>query len=142
MAVTDTDLEAIDSAVIRKYSKRTLGNLVVEAQRHFNAYIRSRDLGRECISCGGWHKLEAGHFYSAGKYQALRFDETNVHGQCRSCNYFKSGNLLEYRKRIINRISTEQLKRLDEVAAITMRGYKLERIFVISIILKYKNKLK
>ena len=48
----------------------------------------------------------------------MRFEEDNVNSQCKHCNYFMSGNLLNYRKNLINKIGLERVERLDMLAEI------------------------
>lgn len=64
-----------------------------EAQREFNRYVRLRDAGKGCFVCGTPLVLgglgggfDAGHIRSRSNADNLRFDERNVHGQCKSCN--------------------------------------------------------
>lgn len=83
----------------------TAAKLKTKAQKVFNAWIRERDKDKGCISCGG-SVDHAGHYFSVGQYSGLRFDETNVHGQCVGCNCFKHGNLIEYGMGIVNRYGT------------------------------------
>jgi hypothetical protein len=66
----------------------SLPNLLKKAQTVFNAYIRLRDKDNGCISCNTGSVEQASHFYSAGQFTALRFNENNVHGSCLRCNYF------------------------------------------------------
>lgn len=86
-----------------------------EAQQAFNAYIRERDKDLPCISCGRFHQgqYHAGHFYSVGARANLRFTEDNVHKQCQPCNTEKSGNALEYRVRLIQRIGQARVEALE-----------------------------
>ena len=94
----------------------SLQDWIKKLQTKFNTYIRLRDKDRGCISCGRTliaRKYDAGHFYPV-TYSGLRFNEDNVHAQCVPCNRYKTGNLHEYRKRITNRITPEELKWLDE----------------------------
>lgn len=86
-----------------------------EAQQAFNAYIRERDAALPCISCGRHHQgqYHAGHFYSVGARANLRFTEDNVHKQCQPCNTEKSGNALEYRVRLIQRIGQARVEALE-----------------------------
>jgi hypothetical protein len=79
-----------------------LPKLLQKAQKVFNAWVRNRDRERGCISCGG-NVDHAGHYFNQGQHSGLRFDETNVHGQCAGCNLFKHGNLIEYGMGIVNR---------------------------------------
>lgn len=81
----------------------------------FNAYIRKRDEGKPCISCGMPLPLQAGHFYSAGAYPTLRFDEVNVNGQCVQCNYFEDFKK-SYKENLIARVGEEAVKELEEKA--------------------------
>lgn len=85
------------------------------AQRVFNAWIRQRDAGKPCISCGRDHQGQwhAGHYRAAGVNTALRFDPINCHRQCMPCNAHLSGNLVGYRAGLIQRIGLEQVEALD-----------------------------
>ena len=135
---------------IKKYKSKSLNNLKVIAQKHFNLFIRLRDTDENgtgvCISSGKYLKVpsentHAGHFYSAGGYPNLRFNEDNCHLQGKSDNYFKSGNLLEYRKNLIKKIGIQKVEVLDMKAADYKRnGYKWDRFFLIETIEKYKIK--
>jgi hypothetical protein len=87
-----------------------------KAERACNAYIRARDAGQGCISCGR-HDADvwnAGHFVSVGANSTLRYDEDNIHLQCaRPCNKDKGGNIVEYRKALLIKIGAERLARLE-----------------------------
>ena len=132
-------MQILNSAIVQKYSKYFLPKLLEKATFKFNAYIRNRDEGKPCISCGKFVSLQAGHFYSGGHYSALRFSEDNVHGQCKRCNYFLSGDLNNYRKNLISRIGIKKVEELDNLAAYFKKhSYKWDRFFLINIIEKYK----
>ena len=88
-----------------------------ETQSAFNAYIRARDARDGCISCdkpatwsGQWH---ASHYRPAGVCTALRFHEWNVHKSCSICNNHKSGNLIEYRARLIEKVGLDAVEWLE-----------------------------
>lgn len=86
------------------------------AQTAFNAWIRQRDAGLPCISCGcpdGQGKRNACHYRPAGVNTALRFNEDNVHGGCERCNTYQSGNLVNYRIGLIKRIGIEKVEWLE-----------------------------
>lgn len=75
------------------------------AQAAFNAYIRTRDEGKPCISCGSLTgKKNAGHYRSVGSAPELRFEPLNCHLQCEKCNSYLSGNLINYRINLIKLI--------------------------------------
>lgn len=92
-------------------------------QTVFNRYIRERDKGLGCISCGSHAHMmggsglggvwDAGHFRSVGSAPELRFEPKNVNGQCRSCNGFKGGMPKEYAQGIVQRYGQERLDWLE-----------------------------
>ena len=88
---------------------------IKEAQAVFNRYIRTRDAGQPCISCGGNTKAntDAGHYRPTSAQPALRFNELNCHLQCRKCNTFLSGNLTGYRVGLIAKIGVELVEWLE-----------------------------
>lgn len=109
----------------------------------FNKFIRIRDENKPCISCGAearTFKLTAGHYYPAGSYKNLRFNEDNVHGQCwYNCNSMKSGNLSEYIHGLVERIGQERLDELDNQRNIPAH-YTIPELE--EMIEHYKNKIK
>lgn len=94
---------------------KTKSELLKEAQYEFNRFIRIRDQSEPCISCGRPHEgqYHAGHFRTVGAYPELRFHEDNCHKQCAPCNNHKSGNLVEYRQRLVQKIGLERVKWLE-----------------------------
>jgi hypothetical protein len=85
--------------------------LVREAQTAFNAFIRARDSGKPCISCGTplpsaqiGGAFDCGHYRSVGSAPHMRFVEDNAHGQCKHCNRHLSGNHVAYRLGLVERI--------------------------------------
>ena len=118
----------------------TVQDYIKIAQQVFNKYIRLRDAGNVCISCQKKPlKENAGHFYNANNHWSVRFDERNVHLQCEHCNTYLSGNLIEYRKQLINKIGIEQLTLL-ELEANKTRKFTIDELK--EIINKYKLKIK
>jgi len=107
----------------------------------FNEYIRKRDEALPCVSCGykdGARQIHAGHYRPAGNVAILRFDERNVHAQCSICNNHLSGNLMNYRKELINRIGLYQVEELE--ATNDPKQYTIEEY--AEIIKVYKQKIK
>lgn len=120
---------------------------IAEAQTAFNAYCRERDKGQQCISCdvhlaslAGIHGggIDCGHYRSRGSAPHLRFDERNAHGQCKKCNRYKSGNVTEYRWRLIARIGLAAVEALE--ADNEPRRWTVEEL--IEIKTHYRAKLK
>lgn len=117
----------------------TVQELMKTAQIVFNKYIRLRDAGRKCISCGQMPKKEnAGHYFSAGTHTAVRYDEMNVHLQCEHCNTYLSGNLIEYRKGLLSKIGYDKYALLEAKANDTRKFTKEELFEIIKI---YKEKI-
>jgi len=96
-------------------------------RRIFNVYIKLRDKGKPCISCGkheheiknfrGWH---AGHYLSVGARKDLRFNEDNCHAQCSGCNLGENHNKAKeattaqrYRANLIDRIGEDKVLVLE-----------------------------
>ena len=108
------------------------------AQAAFNAYIRERDpQSKGCISCGSTTgKWTAGHYKTD---KSLRFHEDNCHGQCWfNCNSNKSGNIAEYRPRLVEKIGLERVEALETYHP----PPKLTIDEIIEIKERYKAKLK
>ena len=109
--------------------------LVQRAQKAFNGFIRARDTGQPCISCGRALSTEpnshdAGHFRSVGSAPHMRFVEDNCHSQCRHCNHRLGGNHVNYRIRLIERIG---LKRVEQIEADhTLRKYTREGLIQLA----------
>ena len=96
----------------RKMEVKPIGYWAKRAQDAFNAFIRERDAAEPCICCGVYHdgQYHAGHYRSVGGHPELRFDESNCHKQASYCNNYKSGNLAEYRARLIHKIGLERVE--------------------------------
>ena len=123
---------------LNKMKKVTIPDLIAKAAKRFNKFIRERDKHLGCISCGGAVE-NAGHYYSAGQYPPLRFNEDNVHGQTIACNKWRHGNLIEYRKGLVKRIGEDRVRKLDMIADEYKRnGFKWDRFSLIEIIQRYE----
>lgn len=124
-----------------KEQLETVQSLTKKAQTYFNAYIRARDNHKTCVSCDKplGSKFDAGHYYSAGGFGSVRFNELNVHGQCVYCNQHLHANLLNYQIGIEQRIGGEALMELHEQAH-KVRKYTREELR--DIIETYKRKTK
>lgn len=86
-----------------------------EAQKWFNKFIRLRDKNEPCISCGRYHQgqYHAGHYRTVGSCPELRFEELNCHKQCAPCNNHLSGNIVNYRPNLINKIGINKVEWLE-----------------------------
>jgi hypothetical protein len=99
----------------RKEKAKTRSQWLKEAQAAVNAYVRERDRNLPCVSCGRFHEGQwhAGHYRSVGSAPELRFNTHNIWRQCSACNNHLSGNLINYRLELINRIGHELLAWLE-----------------------------
>jgi len=115
----------------------------------FSNYIRTRDADwrgyAKCISCSTvkqWKEFDCGHYIPKGSDYALKFDEINNNAQCRACNYFKSGNLIEYRKGLVSKCGEKMVKKLELSHEFKTTKKKLNQ-FEINVMYKdYQDKLK
>ena len=91
------------------------GRWLQEAQTAFNAWIRKRDEGQACISCGRHHQGQwhAGHYMSVGARPEHRFNPNNVNRQCQPCNTHLHGNLVLYRSALIAKIGLAEVEKLE-----------------------------
>ncbi len=97
-------------------SLKTRSDHLRQCQATFNAYIRTRDAGMPCISCGTTKNVQycAGHYLTRGAYPELRFHEMNVHLQCNQfCNLQNSGNIRKYRINLIGKIGLSNVDWLE-----------------------------
>lgn len=101
---------------VRKEKLKSRADHLKDTQHAFNAWIRARDAGQPCISCGTAADVQycAGHYRTTAAAPELRFEPLNVNLQCnRNCNMGKSGNLLGYRPRLIEKIGIEAVEWLE-----------------------------
>jgi len=100
---------------IRKEKLKSRADHLRDTQIAFNAWIRERDVGLPCVSCGRHHngQWHAGHYRSVGGHPELRFEPLNAARQCAPCNTHKSGDLVNYRIELVQRIGAEAVEWLE-----------------------------
>lgn len=141
----------MNSNTINKYKDKTFQNLHARAKFYFHKYIRLRDTDDygygKCIAKGTPIKYkseqaQAGHYFAAGKYKSLEFNEDNVHLQSKQDNYF-GHDFAGYSINLIEKIGMDRMKKLEQLARQSKRGgFKEDRYSMIEIIEKYKEKVK
>ena len=105
--------------------------------RLFSEYIRRRDADHagycRCVTCGKmqhWKEMDAGHFVPRDRI-ATRWDETNVHPQCRECNRFRSGKQYEH-GRAIDRMygsgTADRLMALGSARGAKISAFQMEKM--------------
>ena len=112
-------------------SMRKMPQLTKLAQTAFNSFVRARDAGKPCISCGAplphtavGGAFDAGHYRSVGSAPHMRFVEDNCMGQCKHCNLHLAGNHVAYRAGLIQRIGQHSVDLIE--ADNTLRKYTRE----------------
>lgn len=104
------DKEDRKATKLRIEALKPRGHWLALTQKAFNSYIRARDAGKPCISCGALHyTADAGHYFTVGARPELRFHEDNVHAQCVRCNQHLHGNIALYREGLIQRIGPDRV---------------------------------
>lgn len=105
---------------VKRESLKTIPQLIAEAQKEFNAFIRERDKDKPCICCGAPLAMDSvgggydcGHYRSTGSASHLRFDERNAHAQTKKCNRWGAGRAVDYRIGLIKRIGLEAVEALE-----------------------------
>ena len=121
--------------------KKTLKQHKDRIDRVFHEYIRRRDVNSdgygECISCNKkihFTESDAGHFISR-QHLSTRWDERNVHLQCRKCNRFEYGRQYEYSVKIGGEIA-------EELLILSRQIQKFSDAELLDIYEKFNEKLK
>ena len=151
LAIAKIDIKKNDDKKWREKKKALNDTIPIQTkktQQAFNEYIRVRDYNKPCVSCGKYeHELkhsnrgglwDCGHYRSVGACPELRFEPLNAHKQCKKCNQFLSGNHIEYRFGIANRLTEEQLEWLE--GAHEPKRYRVQELKEICTAFKAKTK--
>ena len=116
---------------VKRDAMRTKPQLTQLAQKAFNSFVRARDAGKPCISCGTplpavqvGGAFDCGHYRSVGSAPHMRFVEDNAHGQCKHCNRHLAGNHVAYRAGLIERIGQRSVDLIESDN--TLRKYTRE----------------
>lgn len=115
------DIARVQKRELREWraSHESLATLTRRAQAAFNRYVRARDAGLPCISCGATPEprrggtMDCGHYRSTGAMPSLRFEPDNAAAQCVRCNRDLSGNTVEFRRGLLQRIGPDRLAWVD-----------------------------
>ena len=111
----------------------------------FSQYIRLRDANDQgiisCCSCGKmvhWKESDAGHFINR-RWMGVRWDERNVHAQCRHCNRFDEGNIPMYARFMEKKYGVSGM---DTLLALKHSTPKYSDVEVNLMIADYRKKVK
>lgn len=109
-------------------------NLIDKLDKVFSLFIRYRDTMPngyfQCISCGKimpFNQADCGHYINR-QHMNTRFDEMNCNAQCKHCNCFMSGNIQDYRKRLVSKYGEQCVLLLEAKKNISYQfsDYELE----------------
>lgn len=125
-----------------KYNEdKKLTAALLNTKTQVHAYVRKRDEGKDCVSCGKPYEssFEAGHHYSAYSYLTLKFNLDNIHGQCKYCNRHLESNFDNYALRLPERIGQERYNKLVELAGIDKQ---FEKVWNLENLKEIRNNIK
>ena len=117
----------LEKAYKEHKEKKGIAGALLVTKTLVHAYVRKRDQGKPCISCGcQWNdKFQAGHYYPGGSFETLKFNLDNINGQCEQCNLFKSGNFENYTLNLPKRIGSDRFDNLVKLAEIDKQFSKV-----------------
>ena len=108
-----------DNPLYDKFKVKKPTNLKAKLDKVFAEFIRLRDTMpngfTRCISCGKiipYAETDCGHYLNR-QHTATRFDEMNCNAQCRSCNRFDEGNIVGYRRGLVNKYGEKRVLLLE-----------------------------
>lgn len=129
---------------IKRDSMKTKPQLIREAQTEVNKYVRLRDEGLPCISCGISYSSDrndvwdAGHLRSAGSSPGTRFNTLNIHKQCVRCNQYLSSNALKYRIALIEKIGLDMVEKIESHPGVS----KFSHDYLIRLKIIFRKRIK
>ena len=98
---------------------KTARDWTKEAQIAWNFYVRMRDYGKPCASCGAMPEqkyggtMDCSHYRSVGAAPHLRFHLHNAAAACVRCNRHLSGNIAALRVGMIERIGIDKVEAIE-----------------------------
>lgn len=128
----------------KKKKAVSISSLKRKADLIFGEYIRLRDNGLPCISCGEPKEyLQCGHFYAKQGYDGLRYDVFNSNGECAGCNCFDESHLIGYADNLLIKIGKVEYELLKMRAGdYKQHGHKWTRSEMEDVISTFKGKIK
>jgi len=115
---------------------KTLSEILQDAQKYCNRYIRLKHKGEPCYTCGQYRdNYEAGHFIPVGKgsHWHLRFHHFNIRPQCHRCNNYEGGRPREFKAHLILDLGIEAVEYLENapVSSFTKEdAYEIKAYFM------------
>ena len=125
--------QVLDKAKKERNDEKRLKTALKTTELAVHKYIRERDKGKPCISCGKpWQPtFQAGHLFSRKQYGGLKYHLDNIHGQCEYCNLRLEGNVTEYTLRLPDRIGSDRFDKLIKLARLEKKYVKKWTLYII-----------
>lgn len=122
----ESDKQLIDGLIKESKERKKIQSHLNIAKTFVHRYIRLRDYGKPCISCGCQYNesFDAGHFYPAGKFTELKFNLDNINCQCQKCNRYNEGEFEKYSLSLPNRIGIKRYNTLVSLAENSVKTIK------------------
>ena len=119
-----------------KFNIKKLSDYKKDLQANINKIVRLIDKGHPCISSGRVnYNVHAGHYFSVGGNENLRFNLLNIWAQSDSDNTYKSGNETEYRKGLIKTFGIELIDDIDDLQVRYMyMGLRKDQVIEANIV--------
>lgn len=115
---------------------KTLGDYKSDLQKEINHIVRLIDFGQPCICTGSYNgKMNAGHYYSVGSNDTIRFNFLNIHLQSEHSNTYLSGDTLNYQEGIKKTYGLEyfeEMHALKSTPLIKLSKSEIEEKIVIA----------
>lgn len=81
-----------------------------------------------CVTCGepihSKYQTDAGHFIPKAKGNAIYFDMRGIHAQCKHCNGFMEGNVVEYFIYMEEKYGRDVIEHLRYLSKLTVHWYE------------------
>jgi len=123
--------------------EKSTSQLIQELQPIFNEWVRLKNKGLPCISCGAVNPTDAGHLFKVSTHPEMRFNPMNIALQCRSCNSLDDGNFEAYCDGIVARYGREYLQEvIQESIRLRQSNFKWSKSDLKEMILYYKKEIK
>lgn len=103
----------------KKLKLKSRATWMREAQMAWNSYVRARDYGKPCASCGAMPEekfggsMDCSHYRSIGAAPHLRFHLHNAASACVKCNRYLSGNISALRIGLIQRNGLAKVEAIE-----------------------------
>ena len=130
--------QVLDKAKKERSDEKRIKTALKTTELAVHKYIRERDKGKPCISCGKpWQPtFQAGHLFSRKQYGGLKYHLDNIHGQCEYCNLRLEGNVTEYTLRLPERIGSDRFDKLIKLARLEKKYVKKWTLYELEEIRK------